>query len=76
MADTYKAALARANRKPAAKLTDAEQMAAWCDGVLQVMVGAASPQLVWEGAQAAGMTTLELNALAVKDWRAVHDLMW
>jgi hypothetical protein len=76
MADTYQAALRRANRKPAVELTDAEQMAAWCHDALQVMVGAASPQLVWEGAQAAGMTTLELNKLAVKDWRAVHDLMW
>jgi hypothetical protein len=72
----YRETLREANRVGAANATDAGAMAQFCDTVLQHMVGAASPQLVWEGAQARNMTALELHDLAAKDPNAVHDLMW
>jgi hypothetical protein len=73
---TYKAALAAAKKVGASQATDAGAMALYCESVLQIMVGAASPQLVWEGAQRRGMTALELAGLAVNSPTAVHDLMW
>jgi len=73
---TYKQTLAEASKVGPANATDAGVMAMYCDGALQIMVGAASPQLVWEGAQKKGMTALQLAALAVKKPAAVHDLMW
>lgn len=73
---SYQAALADANKVGAAHATDAGVMALYCATSLQILVGAASPQLVWEGAQKTGMTARELNALALKDPNAVHDLMW
>lgn len=73
---SYKQALAAANRVGSANADDAGLMAQFCDTVLQQLVGAASPQLVWEGAQKKGMTALQLNDLALKNPDAVHDLMW
>lgn len=76
MKNTYQAALAAAKKVGAANATDAGIMALFCESPLQMLVGAASPQLVWEGAQKQGMTARELNELALKDPNAVHDLMW
>lgn len=73
---SYKQALAAANRAGSANADDAGLMAQFCENVIQQLVGAASPQLVWEGAQAKGMTTSELNKLALDNPNAVHDLMW
>lgn len=73
---TYQEALAAANRVGSANATDAGVMAQFCATSLQLLVGAASPQLVWEGAQAKSMTALELCELATKNPAAVHDLMW
>jgi hypothetical protein len=75
MAD-YKTTLAAANKAGSARATDAGVMAQYCATTLQQMVGAASPELVWQGAQKKGMTALELATLAVKDPAAVHELMW
>lgn len=47
----------------AGRATDAQLMAAFCKHDLPVLMGAVSPRLVWEGAQARGMTTLELARL-------------
>lgn len=55
---------------------DAAVMAHFCAHDLQILVGAASPQLVWEGAQKKGLTTSQLNAMCLKRPNAVHDLMW
>jgi len=74
--DTYEAALAHANDVGAANAPDPGAMALFCDTVLQQLVGAAAPNLVWEGAQAKGMTALQLNSLCLDDPAAVHDLMW
>lgn len=73
---TYEQALIVANRVGSANANDASLMAQFCANVLQQLVGAASPQLVWEGAQSKGMTTSELNRLALDNPNAVHDLMW
>lgn len=72
----YKAALAAAKKVGASRATDAGAMALFCDTTLQFMVGAASPELVWEGAQKKRMTALQLHNLAAKNPAAVHDLMW
>lgn len=55
---------------------DAAKMALFCEGSLQAVVGAASPVLVWEGAQKKNMTYRELVDLAADDPIAVHELMW
>ncbi|MET8864690.1 hypothetical protein ABZW11_17270 [Nonomuraea sp. NPDC004580] len=73
---TYEQALAAARKVGNANADDAGAMALYCADILQHMVGAASPKLVWEGAQKAGMTHLQLALLAQKDPAAVHDLMW
>jgi hypothetical protein len=73
---SYDDALAAANKVGAANATDAEVMARFCATSLQILVGAASPQLVWEGAQKKGMTATELAVLATVKPAAVHELMW
>lgn len=72
----YHDVLAAANKIGAANATDEGVMAQFCDSALQTLVGAASPELVWNGARQKGMTALELSALATTDPNAVHDLMW
>lgn len=73
---TYAEALAECERVGASRCSDAAIMAGFCAASLQILVGAASPKLVWEGAQKSGMTALELSGLCVTDANAVHDLMW
>ncbi|WP_055477560.1 hypothetical protein [Sphaerimonospora mesophila] len=73
---TYEKTLAQARKVGNANADDAEAMALYCADIMQFIVGAASPKLVWEGAQRRGMTHLELARLAQKDPAAVHDLMW
>lgn len=73
---SYKATLAAADKVGSACATDAGVMAQYCATTLQLMVGAASPELVWNGAQKKGMTALELARLAVEKPAAVHELMW
>ena len=63
----------------AANATDAQLMALFCADTLQILVGAFSPQLVWEGAQKAGLTALQLASLCEgpgRDLRALDNLMW
>jgi hypothetical protein len=48
----------------------------FCESSLQILVGAVSPKLVWEGAQAKGLTTRDLAKLAHEGWRGVDDLQW
>ncbi len=60
-----------------ANATDAQAMAMYCEDIMQLMVGAFSPRLVWEGARKAGLTTLELASLcADKNLRALDDLQF
>ena len=73
----YATALIAGDRAGAVDSTDAQIMAAFCEDVMQILVGAFSPRLVWEGAQKAGMTALELhNLCAKKDLGALDDLQW
>lgn len=71
----YEAALKRAKDKGVGRCDDAAAMAAFCDANIQLLVGAVSPQLVWEGAQKKGLTLLELGRM-VRDPMAIDDLMW
>lgn len=73
---TYEAALTEANQVGSSHASDAGLMAQLCDSSLQLLVGAASPKLVWEGAQKKGMSAADLMALANSNPLAVHDLMW
>lgn len=73
---TYTEALAEAAKTGADHATDASLMALFCKGPLQTLVGAVSPQLVWEGAQKKGLTTSELGTLCLGDVMVVSDLQW
>ncbi|MFA5707524.1 hypothetical protein [Mycolicibacterium sp.] len=72
----FDSALARHDAVGSSKALDADLMAAFCRDVLQQVVGAASPKLVWEGARKKGLTTRELAELAIRDVLAVSDLQW
>jgi hypothetical protein len=73
---TYEQAKAAGRKAGAAHATDPELMAMFCESSLQILVGAVSPKLVWEGAQAKGLTTRDLAKLAHEGWRGVDDLQW
>lgn len=72
----YTQALATATKTGVSQCTDAQLMATFCQSSIQTVCGAVSPELVWDGAQKTGMTTLELARLAKRDPRAVEALMW
>ena len=73
----YAKALIAGAKVGRANATDAQAMAMYCEDIMQLMVGAFSPRLVWEGARKAGLTTLELAGLcARKELRAIDDLQW
>ncbi|ASU83548.1 hypothetical protein CDO52_12800 [Nocardiopsis gilva YIM 90087] len=73
---TYEEALAEVATVGAVQQSDAALMASYCDGPMQLMVGAASPKLVWEGAQKKGLSAHDLVILGQTDPLAVHELMW
>lgn len=73
---SYAAALEAGHRVGARRADDAALMALFCDGPLQRLVGAVSPQLVWDGAHAKELTTRELAAMANRDPMAVEALQW
>lgn len=74
--DTYEAALARAKRDGISHCDDVALMASFLSGSAQTLIGAVSPKLVWEGAQAKGMTTKELTQLIHLDPLQAAELMW
>lgn len=59
----YARALLAGDKAGAAHATDAQLMAGFCEDSLQILMGAFSPRLVWEGAQREGMTALQLAKL-------------
>jgi hypothetical protein len=73
---SYQHALTAGREIGASRADDNALMALFCAGPLQSLVGAVSPELVWDGAQAKGLTTRELAALANSDVMAVSDLQW
>lgn len=77
MADgPYAEALAAARKAGARHADDAGLMALFCADSLQHLVGAVSPQLVWEKAQRSGLSTADLARLCAKDFMAVDELQW
>jgi hypothetical protein len=73
---SYEETLIAASKAGSSKASDAGVMAQFCATSLQLLVGAASPQLVWEGAQKKRMSASELVEMATRNPTAVHDLMW
>jgi hypothetical protein len=73
---SYEAALAAGREIGASRADDAALMALFCAGPLRTLVGAVSPELVWDGAQRRGLSTRELGRLANSDVMAVSDLQW
>jgi hypothetical protein len=60
-----------------ASATDPQSMAMFCEDIMPRMVGAFSPRLVWEGAQKAGLTTLQLHEICHrKDFAALDNLQF
>lgn len=74
--NTYESALATGRKLGAGACNDSAAMALFCASPLQTLVGAVSPKLVWEGAQASGLTLLELGRMCTANPAAVEDLMW
>lgn len=72
----YAAALKVCRAKGSAHAPTDALMAGLCQDVVQVLVGAVSPQLVWEGAMKKGLTAKELLDLCHADFMAVDDLQW
>lgn len=72
----YAAALKVARAKGAAHAPNDALMAGLCQDVVPILVGAVSPQLVWEGAIKKGLTAKELLNLCHTDFMAVDDLQW
>lgn len=73
---TWEQALDEAKTIGVRRCSNPALMAAFCDGSLQLAVGAVSPQLVWEGAQKKGLTAKDLLRLCNTDVMAVSALMW
>ena len=63
---TYEQALKAGKRKGAAASSDAELMAVTIDSTAQILAGAVSPKLIWEGAQLRGLTTAQVLDLLNK----------
>jgi hypothetical protein len=72
---TYEEAL-KAAKGNIAHCDDAPLMAAMLDSTAQILLGAVSPKLIWQGAQAKGISTLELSSLISRDPGKARDLMW
>jgi hypothetical protein len=76
MSQTYAEALASGRKTGASRCTDQEATAMLLDGCAQILLGAVSPKLIWQGAMSRGMTQLEVAALIHDDPQAACDLMW
>lgn len=74
----YKRTLAQARRKPLPEQSQPERLAGYCADILQLAAGGGySPELVFDGAMAAGLTERELNAIvARRDHAKLDDLMF
>lgn len=73
---TYAEVIASGRAIGASRATDAQAMALFCESSIQILLGAVSPKLIWEGAMKKGLTFRELAALVSNDPRAAEDLMW
>jgi len=73
---TYQEALAEARSQGLARCSDQAAMASFCDGCIQILVGAVSPRLVWEGAVTKGLTLTQLAELVHRAPIEVGELQW
>jgi hypothetical protein len=71
----YGDTLARGKKIGASRAPTAEAIALFCDGPLQTLVGAVSPELVWTGAVARRMAYLEFGRLCAQPME-VSELQW
>lgn len=67
-------ALARCRKAGVGRASDAEAMAGFCADTLQILVGAVSPKLVWNGAMKKRLNLKQLAALCHSDPLAVAAL--
>lgn len=73
---SYETALKNGKAKGASGCSDAEALALFLESSIQLLCGAVSPKLVWEGAMKKGLSLREVGALASSNSRAIEDLMW
>jgi hypothetical protein len=73
---TYYDALAAGRKVGARNATDVQFMAMFCDSSAQILCGAVSPKLIWEGAMGKSMTAKQLADLMTDNPTAAADLMW
>ena len=73
---TYAQALAEVEEVGTSHASDPAVMAQFCQANIHILIGAVSPQLVWEGAQKKGLTFLEFGRLCGGDPMAVEALQW
>jgi hypothetical protein len=71
----YDQALRRASGN-VAHCDDAALMASFLEGSAQLLLGAVSPKLIWEGAQAQGLTAARVLELIHGNPEAARELMW
>jgi len=76
MAKTFEETLVSAKKTGASRCSDAELLALFCNTSLQILCGAVSPKLVFEGAQKKGLSAKEVLQMAKDNPQAVADLMW
>jgi hypothetical protein len=73
---TYEQALEEVRIKGTAHCGDQAYMAQFVAANIQTLIGAVTPQLIWEGAQKLGLTTRQLVDLCATDKLAAAELMW
>lgn len=73
---TYEEALAEARTTGLSRCSDAAAMAAFCADSVQLVLGAVSPRLMWEGAQKRGLSFKQFAALCVEDPGEAVNLQW
>lgn len=69
----YETTLKAARAIGANRCSDVQAIALYCDGPLQLVAGAVSPKLVFDGSVKSGLTMLQLSRLSPLE---VCDLMW
>lgn len=72
----YAEALEEAREVGVSRCSDPALMAQFLDANAQLLIGAVSAELMWDGAQKTGLTTRALVALINKDPIEAAELMW
>ena len=72
----YERALRRGKRHGAVRCDDSALMALVLDSTAQLLCGAVSSRLVWDGAQKVGMTSMQLAELMNYRPCEIEELQW